>query len=66
MVLVGMGFELVGLIVASVMIGQILDEKFGTKGLLLLALTISCLVSWMVHLVYLLKRLEKTAEQDSN
>lgn len=64
LILTGLGFELVGLIIGGLYIGQLLDEKFGTKGIMALLILASCLVSWFVHLIFLLKRLEKISDQD--
>lgn len=64
MVFFSMGFELVGLILGSVFVGQKLDALWGTKGIALLVLTVACLAGWMVHLVYLLKRIEKLEAKD--
>lgn len=53
------GIELVGLIVASIYLGQILDEKINTKGLFLVALPMLCLAGWIFQIVVLAKKLEK-------
>ena len=63
-IFLSMGFELVGLVITSVFIGQSLDEKLGTRGLSLLFLTLACLAGWMVHLIFLLKRIERSSEKD--
>ena len=65
LVFLSMGFELVGLVLASVFLGQKLDEMWGTKGIVLLVLTLACLGGWMVHLVFLLKQIERAEERDS-
>lgn len=59
LVFAGMGFELVGLIVACLFIGQWFDEKYGTKGLGVAGFSILALVGWLVHLIQLLKSTEK-------
>ncbi len=56
------GIELVGLIVASIYLGQILDEKINTKGLFLVALPMLCLAGWIFQIVVLAKKLEKQKE----
>jgi F0F1-type ATP synthase assembly protein I len=56
LVFIAMGFELVGLILACLLIGQWLDDRYHLKGFGVLGLTIIGLVGWMVHLVQLLKQ----------
>ena len=65
-IFLSMGFELVGLVITSVFIGQSLDEKLGTRGISLLILTLASLAGWMVHLIFLLKRIERSTEKDSD
>jgi hypothetical protein len=55
----GMGFEIVGLILGSFFLGQIIDDKFGTKGIAIGVLTFAALVSWLVRITMLVKRFEK-------
>jgi F0F1-type ATP synthase assembly protein I len=59
-----MGVELVGLVIGCLYIGQILDEKFGTKGLMVIFFSVASLVGWFIHLIFLLKRIEKLEEKD--
>ncbi|PWU19599.1 MAG: hypothetical protein C5B49_05505 [Bdellovibrio sp.] len=58
-VFAGMGFELVGLIIACLFIGQWLDERFSLKGLGVISFSVLGLVGWLVHLLQMLKLLEK-------
>ncbi len=62
LVFAAMGMELVGLIIASVMVGQWLDEKYGWKGMGVLVLSIAGLVGWLVHIVLLLRQMERASE----
>ncbi|MFN7728913.1 MAG: AtpZ/AtpI family protein [Bdellovibrio sp.] len=64
LVFASMGLELVGLVIGCLYIGQVLDEKFGTKGLMVIFFSVASLVGWFIHLVFLLKRIEKLAEKD--
>ena len=64
MVFLSMGFELVGLVLASVFLGQKLDDMWGTKGLVLIFLTLATLGGWMVHLVFLLRQIERAEARD--
>lgn len=63
LVFVAMGFELVGLILGCIFIGQWVDERFGTKGLGLVGFSALGLIGWLVHIVRLLKSYE--ADSDS-
>lgn len=62
LVFVGMGFELVGLIIACLFIGQWVDNTYGTKGLGVAGFSVLALVGWLVHLIQLLKQVEKESE----
>ncbi len=57
-----MGMELVGIIVASLFIGQLLDSRFSTKGLFLVTLPMLGLAGWITQIVILSKRIEKQEE----
>ena len=57
-----MGVELVGLILGSLYLGQILDEKFQTQGLIMVALSLISLGGWLFHIVILAKNLEKNSK----
>jgi hypothetical protein len=57
-VFVGIGFELVGLVLAAIFVGQRLDE--GSKGgLWTVGLIFSALVIWIIHLVILSRKFSK-------
>lgn len=64
-VFAAIGFELVGVMLACLFIGQWVDETYGTKGLGVLGLSILGLTGWMVHMVRLLKMIEKAPQEDS-
>lgn len=64
LVFMGLGFELVGLIIGGLYLGQLLDAQMGTRGIMVLVILVSCLVSWFIHLIFLLKRVEKISEND--
>ena len=67
LVFAGMGFELVGLILAGLYLGQYLDKNFGFGGLGTAAMAMLVLASWIWHLVILLKKFNEDdhAEPDS-
>jgi hypothetical protein len=62
LVFVAMGFELVGIIVASVVIGKLIDDRYQLKGLGLIGLSMAGLAGWIYHMVLLAKQLEKVKE----
>ena len=59
LIFVGIGFELIALIILSIFVGEALETKWPTKGLWVAGLILFSLVGWMVHLVYLLKATQK-------
>lgn len=59
LVFAGIGFELVGLIIVSVYLGEYLETKTPTKGLWVAGFILLSLVGWMVHLVSMLKNIQK-------
>lgn len=56
---VGIGFEVVGLLIASVWVGGWLDTKFQLKGMATAGLVVLALAGWFVHIIWMLKRFEK-------
>lgn len=65
LVFMGMGFELVGLIFGCLYLGQMLDKQMHWPGYGVALFVIAGLISWMVHLIYLLRRfMEAGADND--
>lgn len=62
-VFIGIGFELVGLMLASAYIGQAIDKHMGWSGIALAALMMLSLAGWITHIVILLNREEKAAKE---
>ena len=58
-VFIGMGVELVGLVLGSLYVGKLVDDYFSAKGVITILTLLLCLVSWFVHFLYLVKRIEK-------
>lgn len=58
-----MGFELVGIMLASIYLGQKIDETYATKGVALIALMFIGLASWLTHMLMLLRRIEKNTSE---
>lgn len=62
-VFVGMGFELVGIILACIYLGRVLDEQLGLKGIGLALTPMLGLVGWIVQIVYMTKKLDKSNDE---
>jgi len=58
-VFAGMGFELAGLIVGGLYLGQYLDAVYNLKGIATAALALGALASWLIHLVVLIKKFQE-------
>ena len=56
LVFMGMGFELLGLILGGLYLGKLIDEHMGWPGYGVAVCAIAVLLSWLVHLFVLLKR----------
>ena len=52
----GMGFELLGMILGGLFIGELVDKQMHWPGYGVAITVVACLVGWMVHLVYMLKK----------
>jgi ATP synthase protein I len=59
---VSLGFELVGLIVASVFIGRYLDQRFGWPGWGVASGVIIGFIGWIVHVYVVVQRLAKAED----
>ena len=57
MVFVGIGFELLGLVAVGLWISQELEKRYPSQGLITAGVLILCLISWLIHLVILVKKL---------
>ena len=55
---IGMGFELVGIILVTLYLGQIIDDKYSLGGIAIAFLTMGGLLGWLIHLMWLVKRFE--------
>lgn len=58
LVFIGMGTELVGIIVVMAYLGKFLDEYLKTNGLMIALMSFAGLGTWIYHITFLLKRLE--------
>jgi len=57
------GFELVGLIVGCFYLGQYIDQKYQTKGLAFVGLSVAALIGWLVRVIWLLKRIQQEDDE---
>ena len=62
-VFVGIGFEIVALILVAVWLGGHLDRHFALAGLGTVFMIILAMVAWMVHVFVLLKQLNQKQNQ---
>jgi hypothetical protein len=60
----GMGFELVVLLMGGVFLGQQIDKYMGWAGYSTIVLILSLLASWFYHLLFLLKKMEDMDDSD--
>ncbi|XGC80874.1 AtpZ/AtpI family protein [Bdellovibrio bacteriovorus] len=58
-----MGFELVGLIIGCFYLGQYLDQKYNSKGLIFVGLSFAALIGWLWRVIWLLRRMQKNEEK---
>ncbi len=59
LVFAGMGVELIGIILACLYIGQMLDEKYGLKGLAMIGLSVCGLAGWIYHIILMTQKFDK-------
>ncbi|MGZ3742261.1 MAG: AtpZ/AtpI family protein [Pseudobdellovibrionaceae bacterium] len=60
------GIELVGIMMASIYLGQLIDKTYQTKGFGLIIFMFVGLASWLTHVVLLLRRFEKNDKKDND
>lgn len=61
-VFIGMGFELVAIILGAIWLGEKIDETYQTQGLAVVTLIFVLFSGWFVHLILLLRRYMKETE----
>jgi F0F1-type ATP synthase assembly protein I len=59
LVFIGIGFELVAIILTCIFIGQKLDEKYHGKGMFLIGFSVLGLTGWLIHVLKMLRHFEK-------
>lgn len=63
-VFTAMGFELIGIILASLYLGKYLDQAMGLSGLGMVILSMAGLAGWIFHLIVLVKKAEESTKDD--
>ncbi|MGZ3773760.1 MAG: AtpZ/AtpI family protein [Pseudobdellovibrionaceae bacterium] len=58
------GFELVGLIIGCFYLGQYLDQKYNSRGLIFVGLTFLALIGWLWRVIWLLRRMQKSEDSE--
>ncbi len=64
LVFASIGFELVGLVIGCYYLGQVLDEKYQTKGLIFVIMTFFAILGWLVRVLWLLRKFQKNEEAE--
>jgi F0F1-type ATP synthase assembly protein I len=64
MVFMGMGFELVIMVLAGAYLGQFIDAHFGWQGYSTAVLILVFLCSWFYHLLFMLKKINEDSPSD--
>lgn len=58
-IFVGIGVELVGIVLTMAYIGSWLEKKYNLNGLGIMGAILIGLISWLCHVMYLIKVLDK-------
>ena len=66
LVFMGMGFELVALILGGQVIGELLDNKYNLNGLGVGGMIILVMIGWFYHLLVMLKPFMEDNETDDD
>jgi len=66
LIFTSIGFELVGIMLASIYLGQLIDDHYKTRGIALIVLMFTGLASWFIHLIFLIRRIQKSEPDESS
>lgn len=64
LVFLGMGFELLGLILGGLYVGQTIDKVMKWPGYGVALMVICGLISWLIHLIFMLKKFMRDTQDD--
>jgi F0F1-type ATP synthase assembly protein I len=65
LIFTAMGFELVGIMIGCLLLGQWVDHRYATKGLAMVGFSVLGLAGWLFHIIQLSKNLDKNQSDDS-
>lgn len=65
MIFLAMGFELAGLVTAMIYLGRWLDQKYSWGSMGVAGGAIIALVFWLIHFIYVARKLEKESESEN-
>lgn len=65
LVFVGMGIELVGIIGGCLYVGQLLDQHFQSKGLIMVGLSAAGLGGWLYQIILLTRQIENSEKNEN-
>jgi len=63
-IFMGMGFELVGIVLASLYLGSMLDKHLSLRGFGVASVLLLGLGGWVAHMIFLLVRMQKANDKD--
>lgn len=58
----GLGFEIVGMMIGSVVVGKVIDSYLQTKGISVVIMIILSLMVWLYHVIYMWEKMKKDNE----
>ena len=61
---IGIGFELIGLIVVAIYASAWLEERYPSKGTITAGMILLALVGWFIHIFVLLKKVSTEQQKD--
>ena len=59
----GLGFEIVGMMIGSVVVGKVIDSYLQTKGISVVIMIILSLMVWLYHVIYMWEKMKKDNER---
>ncbi len=65
LIFMGMGLEIGFLIVGAYFLSEILDQKYKTKGVLFVVLSLLLLLGWLIQILWMLKRFQDEEEEET-
>ncbi len=65
LVFVGMGMELIGIIGGCLYVGQILDQKLQSNGLIMVGLSAAGLAGWLYQIILLTRQIENSEKNEN-